>query len=175
MTDFPDDLFQQLYKRAPSDADRDRLIAVKAGLGLSPRDEMWPVIMTLDHYAATNQSARTATVKEIRVILDALKDIPEKAGPIANAAAQKAIADLIKEASEKIAKQSAERSVTTAERISQRQWFLAMIAGGILATALAIAGATAMYFVLDARGICAEAPFPTRDGDIGCIVGRSSG
>lgn len=174
MTDFPDDLFQQLYRRAPNDADRDRLIAVKAGLGLSPRDEMWPVIMTLDHYAAANQSARNATVKEIHVILDVLKEIPEKAGPIASAEAQKAIAKLIAQTSDKIAQTSAEKSITTADRISKRQFIVASIVGGILAAVIAIAGALAIYLVLQAQGICSEAPV-VQDGIEYCVLDRSPG
>ena len=47
MTDNPEDLFYYLYKRAPSQADMDRLIAVKSLLGLSTRDELWPLI-TMD-------------------------------------------------------------------------------------------------------------------------------
>lgn len=175
MTDFPDNLFQQLYKRAPNDTDRDRLIAVKAGLGLSPRDEMWPVIMTLDHYAVTNQSARNAAIKEMRLVLDALKDIPEKAGPIASAEAQKAIAKLIGQASDKIAQASAEKSITTADRISKRRFIIAAIAGALVASAIAMAAAVAMYLVLNARGICAEEPAAARDGSLVCYVDRSSG
>ena len=172
MTDFPEDLFQQLYKRAPNDTDRDRLIAVKAGLGLSPRDEMWPVIMTLDHYAATNQSARNATIKEMRLVLDALKDIPERAGPIASAEAQKAIAKLIGQASDKIAQAAAEKSITTADRISKRQFTVAGIIGGILAAVITVAGALAMYLVLQAQGICSEAAV-VQDGVEYCVIDRS--
>ena len=175
MTDFPEDLFSQLYKRTPGDADRERLMSVKGALGLSSRDEMWPVIMTLDHYAATNQSARNATIKEMRLVVDVLKDIPERAGPIASAEAQKAITKLIAQASDKIAQASAEKSITTADRISKRQFIVASVAGGLIATTVAVAGAIAMYLVLDARGICAEEPAAARDGSLVCYVDRSSG
>ena len=174
MTDFPEDLFQQLYRRTPGDADRERLMSVKGALGLSSRDEMWPVIMTLDHYAATNQSARNATIKEMRLVLDALKDIPESAGPIASAEAQKAIAKLIGQASDKIAQAAAEKSITTADRISKRQFILASIVGGILASVIAIGGALAMYVLLQAHGICSEYPV-IQDGVEYCVLDRSPG
>lgn len=38
--DIPETLFEQIYRRAPSQADKDRLLGVKASLGLSDRDEL---------------------------------------------------------------------------------------------------------------------------------------
>ena len=61
MTGFPEDLFTQIYRRAPTEDDRARLMAVKAALGLSSRDELWPVLMVLDHYDRAIRSGRTAT------------------------------------------------------------------------------------------------------------------
>lgn len=175
MTDFPEDLFSQVYKRAPNDQDRERLLSVKAALGLSSRDEMWPVILVFDHYDRAIRAARSATVKEVKDLLEELQGIPDRAGPIASAEAQKAIHKLIGEASEKIAKASAEKSVTTADRISKRQFIVAAISGGLITVAVAVAAAAAAYFVLDARGICSEAPGKTRDGSVACIVERGSG
>ena len=63
MTAFPEDLFTQIYRRALTAEDRTRLLAIKAGLGLSPRDEMWPVILVLDHYDTSIRAGRSATVK----------------------------------------------------------------------------------------------------------------
>lgn len=174
MTDFPEDLFTQVYRRAPNDEDRQRLVGIKAGLGLSPRDEMWPLIIVLDQYERSIRAGRAATTKEITDLIKALKDIPEKAGPIANAAAQKSIAQLIQQASSKIAEESAKRSITTADRITNRQFIVAAIAGGIIATVVAAGGAAAMYFMLHARGICAEPPGPARDGSKVCFVERAS-
>ena len=99
MTDIPEDLFTLIYRRAPTEQDRARLLAVKAGLGLSPRDEMWPVMLVLDHYERTIRSGRTATLRDVERVLDALKSVPDRAGPIATAEAQKAIARIIKDAS----------------------------------------------------------------------------
>lgn len=175
MTSFPEDLFAQIYKRSPNSDDRDRLVGVKSALGLSSRDEMWPVLMTLDHYSVVNQAARTATVKEVRGLLDELKDIPAQAGLIASAEAQRAIQQLINEASDKIAHASAQKSITTVDRISKKQFIIAAIVGGIVSAIIAAAGAAVMYVVLDARGICAEPPVEMERGDTACIVHRSPG
>lgn len=172
MTDFPEDLFTQIYRRAPKDEDRARLLAVKAGLGLSPRDELWPVIMVLDHYDRAIRSGRAASLRDAERILDALNAVPDRAGTIASAEAQKAIAQLIDQASDKIARASAQKSITTADRISQRQLIVAGIAGAISAAGLAVAGGVAMYLILEARGLCAEPPGPTREGSVACIVQR---
>lgn len=178
MTDFPEDLFQQLYRRAPTEDDRDRLIGVKSSLGLSARDEMWPIIMTLDHYAATNQSARDSFIKETRVVIEALSKVPEEAGPIAAAEAQKAVAIVVNAAAEKIAKVAVEKSKTRADRISKRQLIAWMVIGGLVAVFVSAAAASATYFVLDAGGVCAEQQRSAQDnGDTvrWCVVERNPG
>lgn len=172
MTDLPEDLFTQIYRRAPTDEDRTRLQAIKAGLGLSPRDELWPVLLVLDHYDRAIRSGRADTVRDVKRVLAELESVAERAGPIADAEAQKAIARLIEEASDKIAKAASKKSVTTADRISRRQFIVAALVGAPSAACLAVAGAVGMYLVLEARGLCAEPPGKTRDGSIACIVQR---
>lgn len=172
MTDLPEDLFTLIYRRAPTQQDRSRLLAVKAGLGLSPRDELWPIIMALDHYNRAIQSGRLDTLRDVERVLDELKAIPERAGPIASAAAQKAVARIIRDASEEIARTAAQRSITTADRISRRQFIVAAIVGALIAVCLAGAAAWGMYLLLEARGLCAEPPFLTGDGRVGCFIQR---
>jgi hypothetical protein len=172
MTDFPEDLFSQLYKRTPGEADRERLTSVKAALGLSSRDEMWPVIMVLDHYNRTISAGRSATVKEVKELLQSLKAVSESAGPIAEAEAQKAIQRLIGDASNKIAKASAEKSITTADRISKQQIIVATITGGLITIAVAVTAAAAMYLFLSKQGICSETPF-MQNATQYCVVDRS--
>ena len=172
MTDIPEDLFTQIYRRAPTEQDRARLLAVKAGLGLSPRDEMWPVMLVLDHYERTIRSGRTATLRDVERVLDALKSVPDRAGPIATAEAQKAIARIIENASDQIARDSVQKSTTTADRISRRQFIVAAIVGALIAVCLAGAAAWGMYLLLEARGLCAEPPFLTGDGRVGCFIQR---
>lgn len=172
MTDLPEDLFTQLYRRAPTEEDRTRLVAIKAGLGLSPRDELWPLILVLDHYDHAIRSGRAATVKEIRGVLAELKAVPDRAGPIASAEARKAIAQIIEQASDKIARASTQKSITTADRISRRQLIVAAVVGALSAACLAAAAAWGTYLVLDARGLCAEPPGLTQEGSVACIVQR---
>lgn len=172
MSGIPEDLFTQIYRRAPTEDDRARLMAVKAALGLSPRDELWPVLMVLDHYDRAIRSGRTATLREVDRVLDALKSVPDRAGPIAAAEAQKAIARLIERASDQIARDAAQKSITTADRLSRRQLIVAAIVGALLAVSLAGAAAWGMYVFLEDRGLCAEPPFLTNGGQIGCFVLR---
>ena len=172
MTAFPEDLFTQLYRRAPTDDDRARLLAVKAGLGLSSRDELWPIMLALDHNERTIRAGRAAIMRDVDRVLGDLKSIPDRAGPIANAEAQKAIARLIGEASDKIARNAAQKSITTADRISRRQFIAAAVVGALIAVCLAGAAAWGMYLILEARGLCAEPPGRARDGSIVCFVQR---
>lgn len=170
MSGIPDDLFTQIYRRAPTEDDRARLMAVKAALGLSPRDELWPVLMVLDHYDRAIRSGRTATLREVDRVLDALKSVPDRAGPIAAAEAQKAIALQIERASDQIARDAARKTMTTADRISRSQFIIAAVVGALLAVCLAGAAAWGMYLFLEARGLCAEPPGRARDGSIVCFV-----
>ena len=170
MTGFPEDLFTQIYRRAPTEDDRARLMAVKAALGLSSRDELWPVLMVLDHYDRAIRSGRIATLREVDRVLDALKSVPDRAGPIAAAEAQKAIAQLIERASDQIARDAARKTMTTADRISRSQFIIAAVVGALLAVCLAGAAAWGMYLFLEARGLCAEPPGRARDGSIVCFV-----
>jgi len=170
MTGFPEDLFTQIYRRAPTDDDRARLLAVKAGLGLSSRDELWPIMLALDHNERTIRAGRAAIMHDVDRVLEALNAIPDRAGPIAEAEAQKAIARLIEQASDKIAKASAQQSITTADRIAGRQFIVAAVVGALIAVCLAGAAAWGMYLFLEARGLCAEPPGRAWDGSIVCFV-----
>ncbi|MEO3480299.1 hypothetical protein AAFO90_21870 [Phaeobacter sp. CAU 1743] len=172
MTDLPEDLFTLIYRRAPTEQERARLLSVKAGLGLSPRDEMWPMLMVLDYYDSAIRSGRTATLRDVERVLNELRTVPDRAGPIAAAEAQRAIARIIKDASEEIARTAAQRSITTADRISRRQLIVAAVIGALIAVCLAGAAAWGMYLLLEARGLCAEPPFLTGDGRVGCFIQR---
>ena len=172
MTGLPEDLFTQVYRRTPTDDDRARLLAVKAGLGLSARDELWPLALVLDHYDQAIRSGRAATLRDVQRVLDELQAIPERAGPIAEAEARKAIARIIEAASDKIARDASRKSITTADRISRRQFIVAAIVGALIAACFAGAAAWGMYVLLEARGLCAEPPFLTGDGKVGCFIQR---
>jgi hypothetical protein len=170
--EFPEDLFQQTYRRAPTDEDRDRLISVKASLGLSARDELWPLILVLDHHASTSAAARSATVKEVKEVLQALKSVPEQAGPIAAAEAHKAIAKAVDEAADKIAKVAVKRSQTRAELLSKSQYLVTAIMGALLAVCLVAVGATTAWRLQEGRGVCSE-PATVQNGIEYCVIDRS--
>lgn len=172
MPEFPEELFSQLYRRAPTDVDRDRLLSVKASLGLSARDELWPLILALDHYTSTSQAARSATVKEAKYVIEALKEIPQKAGPIAAAEAQKAISKAVDQAADKIAKVSVTRTQAHAERLSKSQYITMLIAGAALAITLTFLGSFGTYQFLKMTGICAEDP-EIQNGIEFCVVDRN--
>lgn len=172
MTALPEDLFTQIYRRAPTEHDRTRLMGIKAGLGLSPRDELWPVILVLDHYDRAIRAGRLATLRDVERVLGELVTIPDRAGPIAEAEARKAIARIVEQASDRIAREASQKSITTADRISRHQLVVAAVVGALSAACLAAAAAWGTYVVLDARGLCTEPPGPTRGGSVACIVER---
>lgn len=171
MADIPATLFQQLYGRAATTADRDRLIRIKAGLGLSAQDELWPVLMVLDHYSSTTTAARADTLKALAslpVTLDAsLRDLEKKAGRRAEAA----LAQTVTAAVETLSRVVVERTLKTAEDISARQKIVAGIVGALLALVSAVAGGTGTYLYLAHRvGICAEPPGIANSGRSVCYV-----
>jgi len=128
--------------------------------------------MVLDYYDRTIRAGRTATLRDVERVLDELRSVPERAGPIASAEAQKAIARIIEEASDKIARAASRKSITTADRISRRQFIVAAVVGALSAACLAAAAAWGMYVVLEARGLCAGPPGKMQGGSMACIVQR---
>lgn len=171
MADLPATLFQQLYGRAATSADRDRLIRIKAGLGLSAQDELWPVLMVLDHYSATTTTARADILKALSTLPGTLnssmRDMEKAAGRRAEAAVARAVTTGV----ETLSRVVVERTLKTAEDISARQKIIAGIMGGLLALVSAAAGGTGAYLYLAYRvGICAEPPGIATDGRWVCYV-----
>ena len=81
---------------------------------------------------------------------------------------------MIDVAADRISKIAVEKSKTRADRISKKQLITAAIAGAFIACLVAAVSAVTMYFVLDARGICAERPAMAKDGSLVCYVDRAS-
>lgn len=175
MADIPETLFQQIYRRTPTDRDRERLVAVKSALGLSERDEMWPLFLALDHYSRTTDAARRETLTAIGKLPEIMSSSAEAAEVMAKRGAEAAIVRVVKDATDRIAKVVVSKSETRADRISKRKFTIAMIAGGVLAAGIAAVGAGATYFVLDAGGICAQTPVSGTDGRQVCYVDPPSG
>ena len=80
---------------------------------------------------------------------------------------------MIDSAAEKIAKVAARKTESRADTITRRQLVTATIGGAVLACVIAAAGAAVMYFILQGRGICAEAPGFSSSGDMVCFVDRA--
>ena len=171
MADLPATLFQQLYGRTATSADRDRLIRIKAGLGLSAQDELWPVLMVLDHYSATTTAARADILKALATLpgtLDAsMRDMEKAAGRRAEAA----VAEAVMAGVESLTRVVVERTLKTAEAIGTRQKIVAGVTGGLLALVFAVAGGVGTHIYLASRvGICAEPPGVAKDGRWVCYV-----
>lgn len=171
MADVPAILFEQVYGRAATTADRDRLVRVKAGLGLSDQDELWPVLMALDHYSATTTAARAD-------ILKALADMPgtfdasmRAMEASAGRRAETALAQAVTDGAEKLSRLVVARTLRAAEEITVRQKIVAGLVGALLGLGFIALGGSGTYFYLENRvGICAEPPGLTRNGRSACYV-----
>lgn len=169
--EFPLDLFERVYRRAPSDTDRNRLLNVKLGLGLSDRDELWPVIMTLDHYTKVNNSARIEIVKAVEGLPDQLKAAVVGTQAAAAEKADQAVARAVEKGMERLTQAVVERSQTAAGQVSKRHLIVAACFGGIVAMACLGAGAWTGYFVAASKlDTCTSKGFLTTEGRMGCFI-----
>lgn len=168
---FPLNLFEQLYQRAPSREDRQRLLAVKAGLGLSERDELWPFILVLDGYV---QRVLNAGGKFVTITNRLPERLDESMGKIEAAAATKAdqaIARAVDRGIKELTQTVAKRSVDASERMSRQRLVYAGICGALLAVLLIIGGAVMAFVILDEmEGLCSTEAFDTGTGRRGCFV-----
>lgn len=171
MADIPVTLFAKIYGRAATAPDRERLVRIKAGLGLSEQDELWPVLMVLDHYSATTAAARGEILKTLDTMpgrLDASMRAMEKT---AGRRAEAAIAQAVAAGVETLSRVVVARTLKTAEAISARQKIIAGIIGGLLALVSAVAGGAGTYLYMTSEvGICAEPPGIAMDGRWVCYV-----
>lgn len=166
----PDTLFEQIYSRAPTGADRARLLRVKAALGLSDRDELWPVILTLDHYTAANQQARQETIKALRALPEQVKATIAEAETAAAGKADQAVARAVEKGADQLTQIVVKRSETTTDRISKRQFITAATIGGLIALICLGAGAAGGYLAASRGGVCTDKFFATSAGRIGCFI-----
>lgn len=158
MPDFPEDLFEQIYRRAPTKADRARLIGVKAALGLSDRDELWPLIVVFDHYSQTVEYMRYALVDDVQNAIVKHANIMKKAGALADTQARRAVAEAISESAEKIAAISEAAIQSRADAISKRAMRRATFLGGALGVFLIGLTVAVTYSVMALQGICEKPP-----------------
>lgn len=173
MTDNPEDLFYYLYKRAPSQADMDRLIAVKSLLGLSTRDELWPLILTLDHYSQTHIRARAQLVKEVNAEITRFEKIMAQSGRRAEIAAQKAVENMIDKSAAQIAEAAIAKATIPSALLAKQKLLSGIFIGTLLGLLFTAIGAGLMSLWFLSQGICDGPPnFQTSDGKIGCVVQR---
>ena len=158
MPEFPEDLFEQIYRRAPTKADRARLIGVKAALGLSDRDELWPLIVVFDHYSQTVEHTRYALVDDVQNAILRHANIMKQAGALADTQARRAVAKAISESAEKIAAISEAAIQSRADAISQRAMRRAALLAGALGICLSGVAVAATYCVMALHGICEKPP-----------------
>jgi hypothetical protein len=171
MPDVPKTLFQQIYGRAMTQADRDRLLRVKGGLGLSERDELWPILMALDEYSATTSAARAEIVQLLTSLPITMQATLSEVEKSAGRRAETAVARVVEQAVENLSRTVVNRTQATAEHISARQKIIAALAGAVLALIFALAGGAGTYLFLDQQiGLCTEGPFNVFGGRTGCYV-----
>lgn len=168
---FPQSLFEQVYRRVPTDSDRTRLLVVRSALGLSDRDELWPVIMTLDHYTLENHRARHEILKALQSLPEQVQATISGVEASASAKADQAIARSVEKGAERLTRIVAERSRTTEDRISKRQLTVAATVGAVVALLCLGIGASGGYLVTEAQlTACTSETFITSDGRTGCYV-----
>lgn len=158
MPDFPEDLFEQIYRRAPTKADCAHLIRVKAALGLSDRDELWPLLLVLDKYSQTFEYAGDYVVKEVSSKLNKFEQTLGKSAALADTQARRAVAEAISESAEKIAAISEAAIQSRADAISKRTIWRAALMGGALGVFLIGLTVAATYCVMALHGICDGPP-----------------
>lgn len=171
MTEFSETLFQQVYGRAATTADRDRLVRVKAGLGLSEQDELWPVLMVLDYYSATTTAARADILKALANMPGTFDASMRAMEASAGRRAEAAVAQAVTDGAEKLSRLVVARTLRAAEDITARQKIVAGLVGAFLALGFIALGGSGAYFYLESRvGICAEPPGLARNGRPACYV-----
>lgn len=151
MSDIPESLFRQLHGRAPTESDRRRLVAVRGALGLSEHDELWPVLMALDHYSQVSRHAESVVVKALEDFEDRLR----RAGEDIPAAVA----------------QSVSGAAGNSGRMP-RQILLGVALAGILVGGLVggMAGNALAWNRAAESGLCATAPERLSDGRVACFV-----
>lgn len=172
---FPEVTFEQIYKRSPTREDRERLLSVKAALGLSNRDELWPLIITLDHYSSTTEAARQDIISELNafpgLVQSAINNAAKGAASAASKSASVQVEAIIERGADRLSSLVLKRSETTAQNISRRSLIISMIAGACIAALLVAAGAAGAFYLIDElAGICSHAPRAAQDGSMVCYV-----
>lgn len=154
MSDVPENLFEFLYRRMPTEEEKARLLRIKEALGLSKRDEFWPLILVLEYYTRIFVAARFQLVKAVKKETQKLEKILQKSGSLAETHARAAVARAIDESAEQIAKRAGDAVEQRADLLSKRAWMRGAMLGGALGVGMMVIGAAATYGVVALHGIC---------------------
>ena len=154
MSDLPENLFEKVYGRMPTEKEKVRLLRIKVALGLSNRDEFWPLILVLEYYTRFFVAARFQLVKAVKKETQKLEKILQRSGSLAETHARAAVARAINESAELIAKRAGDAVEQRADLLSKRAWMRGAMLGGALGVGLMVIGAAATFGVVALHGIC---------------------
>lgn len=154
MSDLPENLFEFLYSRMPTEEEKVRLLKIKEALGLSNRDELWSLFVVLEYYNGSFLAARRHLVKAVREETQKLEKILQKSGSLAETHARTAVAQAIDQSAEQIAKRAGDAVEQRADLLSKRAWMRGAMLGGALGVGMMVIGAAATYGVFALHGIC---------------------
>lgn len=171
---FPESTFQLIYRRAPLEHDRIRLLGVKSALGLSDNDEMWPLLLTLDQYSASFNQGR----HDILVAVDGMQaKITAAVGKVDQSLEAKAnlvMAGVVDKGVERLLR-TVQQTADTADRISKKQFMTAAGLGAVVALLCLVVGGAVGYIIsnqvtANRSDICTSASFITSDKRLGCYL-----
>lgn len=154
MSDLPENLFEKVYGRMPSEEEKIRLLRIKEALGLSKRDEFWPLLLVLEYYTRFFLAARRHLVKAVNKEIRKLEKILQRSGSLAETQARAAVAQAIDQSAEQIAKRAGDAVEQRADLLSKRAWMRGAMLGGALGVGMMVIGAAATYGAIALHGIC---------------------
>jgi len=167
----PTSLFEQIFGRAPTQDDRHRLLGIKSALGLSDRDELWPIIMTLDHYTRVNVSAKRQVLEAVDRLPTTIKTTVSNIESHAKAETDVATAAAIERGTDKLQRVIVRRAQETEDRISRRQMIVAASIGAVVAlVCLAVGAGLGYYAAISLNDICSTDPVPSINQRVGCFI-----
>jgi hypothetical protein len=167
----PMSLFEQIFRRAPTESERQRLLRIKSALGLSERDELWPIIITMELYAGANLHARRDIVKAVNGLPGTIKKTVTSIEAHAQTKIDAATTQAIELGTEKLRQVIVQRSRASEDHITRQQMSIAATIGAVVALLCLCVGAGAGYLLAKSiNDICTTEAFAVNDGRQGCYV-----
>jgi hypothetical protein len=171
---FPESLFELIYNRAPSDADRKRLLGTKAVLRLSDDDEIWPVLLTLDHYTGKIASGRRDILQAVDGMHDRVAAAVGRVEQSVEIRADRVVTQVVEEGIDRLLG-IVQQTQDVADRITRKQYITAASLTGIVALLCITVGFALGYIVLNRMmthqlDTCASESFPTSENRKWCYV-----